>query len=386
MNKVFISFHIYIHYTPYAYTFADTILLKRVYIMPGRMLDTILLERVNIVYACFGSRRGVLFCMRPWLQLEVYGAQPGMEVQGWRFRDFESRQYVSNSFTGETLCAYGPNEEFDGGPFSNLQDFEGDPVLLGKAGTDEDRSIIFVRRAAKVELPHSIPEGSTSAMGAVMVRGADGAMETWATDGRWQYETKYLHVPCGESTMKAECYWLAVGPDYNVPFRLWVGLPAVMNHLYQVNYVPRRKMDRWDEALQKLGMSKTHLRVSDYAEARVSKKRKFDADVAAPSPAMVEGHEVPPGFPQSSISVSGLVGLMVSAYVDTRFRRITDTTFTSADSVLEVAKTFLDVVLADASITLPTSPRVKVVNGLLDAEALGALQNVLGFRSARIAG
>ena len=151
-------------------------------------------------------------------------------------------------------------------------------------------------------------------------------------------------------------------------------------------YVKRSKLDAWDQALQKLGLSKAHLRESDYAKARQSKKRKFDADVAAPSHAMVDGHEVPAGFPQSSISVSGLVGLMVSAYVDTRVRKIADPTFTSADSVLEVAKTFLKVVLADASITFPTLPRVKVVNGLLDAEALGALQNVLGFRSARIAG
>ena len=259
--------------------------------------------------------------------------------------------------------------------------------MLGKAGTDEDRSIIFMRRAAKVELSHRrVREGSTSAMGAVIVHGDDGTMETWATDGRWQYETKYLGVPCGESSLIAECYWLAVGPDYNVPFRLWFGLPAVLNFLYKENYAPRRKLNRWDEALHKLGMSKNHLRLSDYAVASKSKKRKFDADVAAPSHAMVGGHEVPAGFPHSSVSVSGLVGLMVSAYVDSRFRKITDTTFISAESVLEVAKTFLNVVLADASITVPTFPRVTVVNGLLDAEALGALQNVLGLQSARIAG
>ena len=75
-----------------------------------------------------------------------------MEILGWRLWDFDSLQFVRNSTTGEVLCTYGPDAQIDGGPFHRIEDYDGEPVLLGKSGSDLDRSIVLLRRAAKIEL------------------------------------------------------------------------------------------------------------------------------------------------------------------------------------------------------------------------------------------
>ena len=55
--------------------------------------------------------------------------------------------------------------------------------------------------------------------------------------------------------------------------------------------------------------------------------------------------------------------------------------------MVDVAKAFIDVVLATEDVALPTSPRIKVVNGTVDDDALQEAQKALdiGTRS-RIAG
>ena len=102
------------------------------------------------------------------------GALDKMEVLDWRLWDFGSLQYVSSASTGEVLCAYGPNAKIQGGPFSHIQAYQGEPVLLGRNGSDEDRKIIFLRRSATIQLSTKAPEGSTDVRGTVIVHGADG--------------------------------------------------------------------------------------------------------------------------------------------------------------------------------------------------------------------
>ena len=157
------------------------------------------------------------------------GALDKMEALDWRLWDFGSLQYVSSASTGEVLCAYGPNAKIQGGPFSHIQAYQGEPVLLGRNGSDEDRSIIFLRRSATIQLSTKAPEGSTDVRETVIVHGADGKMETWSTEARSHYEAQYLELPCGNTKMKLECYWLLLGKDQcNAPLRLYISLPWVM--------------------------------------------------------------------------------------------------------------------------------------------------------------
>ena len=156
------------------------------------------------------------------------GALDKMEVLDWRLWDFGSLQYVSSASTGEVLCAYGPNAKIQGGPFSHIQAYQGEPVLLGRNGSDEDRKIIFLRRSATIQLSTKAPEGSTDVRETVIVHGADGKTETWSTVARSHYESQYLELPCGNRKMKVECYWLLLGKDQcNAPLRLYISLAWV---------------------------------------------------------------------------------------------------------------------------------------------------------------
>ena len=143
--------------------------------------------------------------------------------------------------------------------------------------------------------------------------------------------------------------------------------------------MPVQKITRWQGVLETMGISSSHINVSAYSQAR--KRKLDDGDDAAPSHATQSGYTATSGLETCGITVPGLLAMMMAASTDSRLRRVghgVEQTWWPLESVLGVAQSFIDVVLATKDVVFPTVPCVRVVNGYVDNDALQASQDALG--------
>ena len=147
------------------------------------------------------------------------------------------------------------------------------------------------------------------------------------------------------------------------------------------------RIQRWQGILETMGLGSAHIETSEFSNRR---KRKVGDVDAATSHATVGGYAAQLGLETCSITMPALLAMIMASTTDRRLRRVgsgADQSHISAELMVDVAKTFIDAVLATKDVALPTSPRIRVVNGTVDDDALQEAQKALdiGTRS-RIAG
>ena len=290
-----------------------------------------------------------------------------MTVADWRLYDFAAEQFVCYLPTGELQQVHGPRAVVSGGPWAQVLVHENRPVLLGAQGTDTDRALCLIGDHMKTSLVMKARDGFETPQKCVQVC---GQRDRWEETCRLEYTPKvYDFATDCETSFKAEYFVhdvsIVVG---DFPVILWVSLPWVFQFLFGKDYDVAKRGKSWREYLDSEGFNGAHIRDSVRSLKRQAslKEEAFSHDVATRAEQ------------EFSISVPGLVLLLLKTTTDKRFRRKASSGYIDSQVPWKLLKALLQVVLDGKTLQLVTKPvNVTVDSGVVDGPVLQSSQSAL---------
>ena len=294
--------------------------------------------------------------------------EPQTTAADWRLYDFVAEQFVCYVPTGELQQVHGPRAVVPDGPWAQVLVHENKPVLLGAHGTDADRALCLIGDHMKTHLVLKERDGFETPQKCVRVR---GQVDRWEDVCRLEYTPKvYDFHTDPETSFKAEYFMHDVGVVVgDATITVWVSLPWVFEHLFGKEYNVAKRAKSWREYLESEGFHGGHVRDSLRSlqnQARLKSEEAFSHDVATRAEQ------------EFSISVPGLVLILIKATNDKRFRRKASSGYIGSQEPLKLLRAFLERVLDGKRLRLVSEPvEVTVDSGVVDETALQRSQHAL---------